>query len=53
MHVRDWMVFENMGEYTIAAASTLNGFQTPNIIDNVATHEANPDSWLPAGRAGC
>ena len=31
MHVGDWMVFENMGEYTIAAASTFNGFQRPNI----------------------
>ncbi|XP_030879609.1 ornithine decarboxylase, partial [Leptonychotes weddellii] len=27
MHVGDWMVFENMGAYTVAAASTFNGFQ--------------------------
>ncbi|XP_045726525.1 LOW QUALITY PROTEIN: ornithine decarboxylase-like [Mirounga angustirostris] len=27
MHVGDWMVFENMGAYMVAAASTFNGFQ--------------------------
>nr|XP_037862955.1 ornithine decarboxylase-like [Chlorocebus sabaeus] len=27
MHVGDWMLFENMGAYTVAAASTFNGFQ--------------------------
>ncbi|XP_004396371.1 PREDICTED: ornithine decarboxylase-like [Odobenus rosmarus divergens] len=27
MHVGDWMVFENMGAYAVAAASTFNGFQ--------------------------
>uniref|UniRef100_A0A8C5K6E2 Ornithine decarboxylase n=1 Tax=Jaculus jaculus TaxID=51337 RepID=A0A8C5K6E2_JACJA len=27
VHVGDWMLFENMGAYTVAAASTLNGFQ--------------------------
>ena len=31
MHVGDWMLFENMGAYTVAAASTFNGFQRPNI----------------------
>lgn len=31
MHVGDWMVFENMGAYTVAAASTFNGFQRPTI----------------------
>ena len=30
MHVGDWMLFENMGAYTVAAASTFNGFQWPN-----------------------
>ncbi|MBZ3881910.1 Ornithine decarboxylase [Sciurus carolinensis] len=29
MHVGDWMLFENMGAYTVAAASTFNGFQRP------------------------
>lgn len=31
MHVGDWMLFENMGAYTVAAASTFNGFQRPSI----------------------
>lgn len=31
MHVGDWMLFENMGAYTVAAASTFNGFQRPAI----------------------
>uniref|UniRef100_G1Q8V0 Ornithine decarboxylase n=1 Tax=Myotis lucifugus TaxID=59463 RepID=G1Q8V0_MYOLU len=31
MHVGDWMLLENMGAYTVAAASTFNGFQRPTI----------------------
>ncbi|XP_059951379.1 LOW QUALITY PROTEIN: ornithine decarboxylase-like [Mesoplodon densirostris] len=31
MHVGDWMLFENMGAYTVTAASTFNGFQRPTI----------------------
>ncbi|KAK7808938.1 hypothetical protein U0070_010085 [Myodes glareolus] len=31
MHVGDWMLFENMGTYTVAAASTFDGFQRPSI----------------------
>uniref|UniRef100_A0A2K6FG39 Ornithine decarboxylase n=1 Tax=Propithecus coquereli TaxID=379532 RepID=A0A2K6FG39_PROCO len=31
MHVGDWMLFENMSTYTVAAASTFNGFQRPTI----------------------
>ena len=31
MNVGDWMLFENLGAYTVAAASTFNGFQRPNI----------------------
>ncbi|XP_058155609.1 LOW QUALITY PROTEIN: ornithine decarboxylase-like [Dasypus novemcinctus] len=31
MHVGDWMLFENMGAYTVAPASTFNGFQRPTI----------------------
>ncbi|KAK8766755.1 hypothetical protein V5799_006460 [Amblyomma americanum] len=27
----DWIVFENMGAYTICAASNFNGFQTPEV----------------------
>ncbi|XP_047654036.1 uncharacterized protein LOC125137363 [Phacochoerus africanus] len=31
MRVGDWMLFENMGAYTVVAASTCNGFQRPAI----------------------
>uniref|UniRef100_A0A3B3BPG3 ornithine decarboxylase n=1 Tax=Oryzias melastigma TaxID=30732 RepID=A0A3B3BPG3_ORYME len=31
MQVGDWLVFENMGAYTVAASSTFNGFQRPDI----------------------
>lgn len=31
LHVGDWLFFENMGAYTVAASSTFNGFQRPNI----------------------
>lgn len=31
LQVGDWMLFENMGAYTVAAASTFNGFQRPTI----------------------
>ncbi|MEJ1283190.1 hypothetical protein NN561_014159 [Cricetulus griseus] len=59
MHVGDWMLFENMGTYTVAAASTFNGSQRPSnyyvIEANVAAHEADPEPWLPtrSGGAGC
>ncbi|XP_033258938.2 ornithine decarboxylase-like isoform X1 [Orcinus orca] len=31
MHVGNWMLFENMGAYTVAAANTFSGFQRPTI----------------------
>uniref|UniRef100_A0A7N4PTK0 Ornithine decarboxylase n=1 Tax=Sarcophilus harrisii TaxID=9305 RepID=A0A7N4PTK0_SARHA len=31
MYVGDWMLFQNMGAYTVAAAATFNGFQIPTI----------------------
>jgi len=31
MNVGEWMAFENMGAYTVCAASTFNGFQKPVI----------------------
>ncbi|XP_068194372.1 ornithine decarboxylase [Antennarius striatus] len=31
LQVGDWLVFEDMGAYTVAAASNFNGFQTPDI----------------------
>ncbi|KAI8907257.1 pyridoxal-dependent decarboxylase [Gorgonomyces haynaldii] len=32
MHIGDWLVFHNMGAYTMAAASTFNGFRKSSII---------------------
>ncbi|RXN24398.1 nucleolar 10 [Labeo rohita] len=31
LQVGDWLLFENMGAYTVAASSTFNGFQKPDI----------------------
>ncbi|XP_039604831.1 ornithine decarboxylase [Polypterus senegalus] len=31
LQVGDWMIFENMGAYTVSASSTFNGFQKPDI----------------------
>ncbi|XP_069392337.1 ornithine decarboxylase-like [Paralichthys olivaceus] len=31
MQVGDWLVFENMGAYTVAASSTFNGFKRPDL----------------------
>ncbi|XP_044147327.1 ornithine decarboxylase 1 [Bufo gargarizans] len=32
LQVGDWMLFENMGAYTVAASSTFNGFQRPSLF---------------------
>ncbi|KAB0369040.1 hypothetical protein FD755_019045, partial [Muntiacus reevesi] len=34
LRVGNWMLFENMGAYTVAAASTFSGFQRPTQIQN-------------------
>lgn len=31
MHVGDWLVFDNMGAYTLAAASRFNGIERPHV----------------------
>ncbi|KAM6979637.1 ornithine decarboxylase isoform 2-T2 [Aplochiton taeniatus] len=31
LQVGDWLLFENMGAYTVAASSTFNGFQKPDM----------------------
>ena len=31
MEIGDWLYFENMGAYTMAAASNFNGFMTPRM----------------------
>lgn len=45
MHVGDWMLFENMGAYTVAAASTFNGFQRPTVY-----YVMPGPAWLVAAR---
>ncbi|XP_044145943.1 ornithine decarboxylase 1-like [Bufo gargarizans] len=32
LQVGDWMLFENMGAYTVAASSTFNGFESPSLF---------------------
>jgi ornithine decarboxylase len=32
MNIGDWMCFENMGAYTMAAGGTFNGFQQPSVF---------------------
>lgn len=44
MQVGDWMVFENMGAYTIAVASTFNGFQRPDVYNVMS----RPAWWAAA-----
>ncbi|XP_062863473.1 ornithine decarboxylase [Trichomycterus rosablanca] len=39
LQVGDWLLFENMGAYTVAASSTFNGFQRPDIY-NVMSRSA-------------
>lgn len=32
LQVGDWLIFENMGAYTVTASSTFNGFQKPDLL---------------------
>ena len=32
LQVGDWLAFENMGAYTVCAASQFNGFQLSNVV---------------------
>ena len=41
LQVGDWMVFQDMGAYTLAAAGTFNGFPVPNV-----TAVAHQHTWL-------
>jgi len=41
MDVGDWLVFENMGAYTLAAAGCFNGFPVPKVFPLVQPH-----TWL-------
>lgn len=38
LQVGDWLVFENMGAYTVAASSTFNGFQRPDLHYVMSRH---------------
>ncbi|XP_028294397.1 ornithine decarboxylase [Gouania willdenowi] len=38
LQVGDWLVFENMGAYTVAASSTFNGFQRPDMHYVMSRH---------------
>ncbi|NP_001158445.1 ornithine decarboxylase 1 [Saccoglossus kowalevskii] len=40
LHVGDWIVFEDMGAYTMCAASTFNGFPKP-----ICYYMANESTW--------
>jgi len=35
MNIGEWIIFQEMGAYTIAAASTFNGFQLPSLKYNI------------------
>lgn len=41
MDVGDWIVWENMGAYTLAAAGCFNGFPVPKVVSVVLPH-----TWL-------
>jgi ornithine decarboxylase len=41
MDVGDWLVFEDMGAYTLAAAGTFNGFPVPKVFSVV-----HPHTWM-------
>jgi len=38
MEIGEWIIFKEMGAYTIAAASTFNGFQLPSLKYHLPTH---------------
>jgi len=54
MNIGDWMYFQNMGAYTIAAASKFNGFKQPKVIymcrrkfaDTVTAESVNIDTKM-------
>lgn len=41
LDVGDWLVFENMGDYTVSMAGTFNGFPIPEVYPFVTS-----DTWL-------
>lgn len=47
MEVGEWIMFENMGAYTICAASNFNGFQKPEMIWALPIHVLTYLQQLP------
>lgn len=47
MEVGEWVIFKEMGAYTIAAASTFNGFQIPSMKFFVPLHTLEALKRLP------
>jgi len=48
-HIGDWIIFEDMGAYTLAAGSCFNGFQRPSHIYTFSSTEFFEESELPEG----
>jgi len=46
-HIGDWIIFEDMGAYTLAAGSCFNGFQRPFHIYTFSSSEFFDESELP------
>jgi len=46
-NIGDWIVFENMGAYTIAAGSCFNGFPRPMLIYTFSSTEFFEEAELP------
>ncbi len=46
-HIGDWIIFEDMGAYSLAAGSTFNGFQRPSHIYTFSATEFFDESELP------
>ena len=60
LHVGNWMLFENMGAYTVTTASTFNGFQRPTMYYvmpgptwQLMKQIQNQDFPTQSGGAGC
>jgi len=46
-HIGDWIIFEDMGAYTLAAGSCFNGFQRPLNIYTFSSSEFFDEAELP------
>ncbi|ERL89919.1 hypothetical protein D910_07278, partial [Dendroctonus ponderosae] len=52
MNIGDWMVFEDMGAYTLPVASTFNGFPVPEVCYIIKQHEwAQLKNFISLSRA--